>query len=133
MTLHSDKDRVLFLTVSYKYELFYIVEEILHRNKIPYDELKGNIGVDNNYKVADWDEDTCEVYCTFNFIVYDCELSKKDFRKTAEKVEKIFREQFNLNRADDVVCNRYDESEYASYGYDVELKLRICYAFEEEK
>ena len=27
----------------------------------------------------------------------------------------------------------YDDSEYASNGYDVELKLHICYAFEEEK
>lgn len=116
-----------------KYELFYIVEEILHKNKIPCNEFKGNISVDNDYKIADWDEDKCEVQCTFNFIIYDCELPKKDFRKTAEKVEKIFREQFNINRSDDVVCNRYDDSEYASNGYDVELKLHICYAFEEEK
>lgn len=116
-----------------KYELFDVVEEILHNNKIPCDDFKGNIYVDNDYKIYDCDEDACDVRCTFSFVIYDCDLPKKNFRKLSEKIEKIFREQFSLDGADDVSCYRYNDSEYASDGYDVELKLHIRYAFEEEK
>lgn len=114
-----------------KFELFNLVEEILQKNKIPHDDFKGNIFVNNDPKIADWDEDSLSVKCTFSFIIYLNEIPKKDFNQIGEKIEQIFRDTFQLENEDDVKCYRFDDSEYADNGYDVEIKLYLKYAFEE--
>lgn len=116
-----------------KYELFNAVEEILYKNKIPCDDLKGNISVTNDYKMADWDEDRCNVKCTFNWIIYNNDIPKDTFKSLAKKIEKIFMKQFNITDENDIDCYRYRDSDYTSDGFDVELKLYISYKFEEEQ
>lgn len=112
-----------------KQELFDTVEEILGNNKFPIDDLKANIYYSEYLAMsdADWDEDKFQVNCLFSWIFYPEDIPKKDFKKTAIRIEDIFREQFNIQFDYDVNCTRYDDSEYTDHGYDVELKLNIEY------
>lgn len=114
-----------------KWELFYAIEELLHKNKIPCDDFKGNISVENEPKIADWDEDSCRVHCTFSWIIYNNDLKEKSFKSISSQVEKLFKNQFKLDD-DKIEFYKYKDSSYALDGYDVELILRLNYKFEEE-
>lgn len=103
-------------------EMFGIIGDFLYRNKIPVDDLKANISGREYYE-----DDEFEVNCKFSWIFYPEDVPKKDFKKVANKIEKLFKDKFKSDDWFEVDCVRYDDSEYSEHGYDVELILRIHY------
>ena len=61
------------------------------------------------------------------YSILKIDVPKKDFKKVANKIEKLFKDKFKSDDWFEVDCVRYDDSEYSEYGYDVELLLRIHY------
>lgn len=113
-------------------EFFDIIQEFLFDNKIPTDDLKANISF-NEYEPmsdADWDKGEFQVSCLFSWIFYPIDIPKEQFKNVAENIEQLFKDQFKLSNYN-VDCIRYDDSEYSSDGYDVELKLYINYGLDE--
>ena len=129
----STSDITSYLDVKTKFDkksfdpnkMFDAIASILDKNNIPTDDLKGNI-YGNEY------DDEFDVRCKMSWIFYLEDVSKKDFKKTAEKIEDIFDKQFKDDEWFECNCTRYDDSEYTDKGYDVELDLRIHYAVAEE-
>lgn len=113
-----------------KQELFDAVEELLRSNKFVIDDFKANISYNEHEAMLDWDKDEFQVNCRFSWIFYLEDVPKAEFAKIALQIEKLFRDQFKVAYENDVECFRYDNSEYAEHGYDVELKLKISYELE---
>lgn len=65
------------------------------------------------------------VKCTFSWIFYNEDIPKSLFKSKAQEIEDIIRDNFKLNDYYDVICTRYNDSQYTRSGYDVELELRI--------
>lgn len=112
-----------------KQDLFDTVEEMLRSNKFIIDDFKANISCNEYEAMSDWDKDELQVDCRFSWIFYPEDVPKTDFAKVALQIEKLVIDQFKVNE-NDVKCFRYDNSEYAEHGYDVELKLKISYELE---
>ena len=102
-----------------KDEFFNAVEDTLHSESIPVDDLKATISVDE-----DPDENEIDVKAKFSWIFYPEDVSKEDFAKIAKKIEKAFEEIYGEAFWFECDVTRYRDSEYASHGFDVEMKLR---------
>ena len=107
---------------------FDTLASILNDNQIPTDDLKGNV------YVHEYPEDNeVDVRATLSWIFYPEDVSKKEFERVSENIEKIFDKIYG--EADWFECKvvRYRDSEYSEHGYDVEMDFRTQFELESEE
>lgn len=108
-----------------KEELFECVLELLLRHHISVDDFKGNISYCENEGFSDIPGDFY-ISCNFEWIMYDDDVNRANFRFKAAEIEKLLEESFKA--CEEVSCVRYrGDSLYSGGGYDVCLTLRLSY------
>lgn len=108
-----------------KEDLFNCIVDVLYDNKIPADDIKGNINYRENEGFSDIPGDFY-ITCEFEWIFYNEDIPAKQFKRKALEIEKLLEESFK--NCESVECTKYHgESEYTSDGYDVTLNLTLSY------